>query len=190
VEGLGQRDELRQLRVDVQNAAANLDFVLVQYGSLLDPNQAYRLTNLSEEAKSALRSGDTAVLRQKWDEIGKAWAALPPDVLNCMVVRQAIVARLQPVDPPAAAMLLSEFDSIEAELRARLPSVVNRFNAFVDKAMAAIKKAEEILRPRVLCSQGHDVPPGERYCPVCKEDTFLLGAKPAVASSSGSLRSL
>jgi molecular chaperone DnaK (HSP70) len=165
-------------RAALENAVMSVEFVLVQYGWLIDPNQAYRLTNLVEDAKVMLRGADEETMQQKLDEIEKEWAALHPDVLNCMWLRQEI-GLLQTLEPVLASDLLRELEQLEAEYKMGRPSA-ERFTRFVEKVLSASANAKG---GRQTCPNGHETPKGKRYCPTCGADQLQLQVRPSSATS-------
>jgi molecular chaperone DnaK len=185
-DGLTRQDELQSLRTGLQNAVINVEFVLMQYGWLIDPNQAYRLTNLVEDAKASLNAEGAPALQVKLAEIEQAWAALPPDIHTYLWLRQEI-GRVQPVQPVIAANLFRELETLEADHKGgRL--LIDKFNACVEKVLAAAAKVPDGRRE--VCPNGHEVAAGKRHCPVCGADRLRLGVRPSVASNSDTLRSL
>ncbi len=163
------------LTTKAENLIAFTEFVLHRYSWVLDPNQSYKLTNVLEEARGALESGDPAALEEKVEALDKATDNLPESIRVFIALRGAIASRIAPGDPALGAQLMEELDDVEESFKARSYTAGPKFAALAEKITKAIS---EVKAPVGLtCSHGHGVPPGERYCPSCGEDTWVLGSK-------------
>jgi len=187
-EEAGQEEERDALRIKAENLIAYTEFVLQQYGWGLDPNQSYRLNNLVEETKSALASGKRTTLEEKVVALDQATDNLPDAIRVFLGVRGAIAARIRPVDPALAAALLADVDEVENAFRSRNPAAGQKLEALAAKVTEAIKKAKTPVAIR--CSRGHEVPPGERYCPEpgCNDDTWTLVSKASATTTTGEFK--
>lgn len=186
VEEAGRGEEKDLLRAKAENLIGYGEFLVHQYGWGLDPNYTYRLNMLLEEAKNALASGDSKALEQKVLALDKATDNIPDTIKVFLAIRGAIASRIRPVDPVLAGSLMEELDQVENSFKSRSPSAGPKFETFVQKVTAALQKA--VSPAGFKCSQGHVVPPGDRYCPNCHEDTWGIASKASGSATSGDFR--
>ena len=181
VEGMGVGDGPPDLKGKAANMIAFAEFVVHQYGWALDPNQAYRFNNLVEETRSALEKGDMAALEQRVAALEQVMNTLPDAIQTFITVRMAIFMQIRPADPVAASNLLKKLDDVEAAFKANSPDAGQKFVNLAEELQKVITHLPTPVHKQ--CSNGHMVPPGERCCPVCQEDTWLLGSKSSGAMS-------
>ena len=169
----------------LENVIGYMEFILHEYAWAIDPNQAYRLNNLLEEGKRALQSGTAKQKEEKTQAIIAQTERLPQVIQVFVGVKMAIRTRIHPNDPALAMNLEEELEEVEAAFKSRNRMAESKLTAFLAKLQKAIA---QIQPGGIKCHNGHPVPAGQRYCPVCKEDTWLVDAKGAATSSSGGFR--
>jgi molecular chaperone DnaK (HSP70) len=156
------------LQTQAQNLIGFAEFILHQYGWGLDPNYAYRLNNAVEETRNTLESGKMAALAKNVAALDQLTDNIPDVVKPFLAVRGAILSRIRPRDPVLAGKFLQELDSVEAAVKSNQVDSPQRFVQLAKRVGEAIGELPEGAK----CSRGHQVPPGERYCPVCHDDTW------------------
>lgn len=161
---------------DLREKATNLiryaEFVVSQYGWLItDPNQVYSLNRIVEAAKKALDANDPRNLQEQVKALDKATDAIPDAIKVFIGLKSAILSRIQPRDPRRAAGLLKELDEIENALKRQDFQAAGKLNGFIERIGQAIQDVEP---GGARCSNGHPTG-GKRFCPVCGEDTWLVG---------------
>jgi len=170
----------------LENVVGYLEFVLHEYAWAIDPNQAYRLNNLLEEGRRALEKGTPKQKEEKTQAIVAQTERLPQIIQVFVGVKMAIRARIQPSDPVLAMNLEDELEQVERAFKSRDRVAESKLAGFLAKLQ---KEIAQVQPGGMKCHNGHPVPAGQRYCPVCKEDTWLVDAKGAATSStSGFLR--
>jgi molecular chaperone DnaK (HSP70) len=169
----------------LENVIGYLEFILHEYAWAIDPNQAYRLNNLLEEAKRAMESGTAKQKEEKTQAIIAQTERLPQVIQVFVGVKMAIRTRIHPNDPALAMNLEEELEEVEGAFKSRNRMAESKLTAYVAKLQKAIA---EIQPGGMKCHNGHTVPAGQRYCSVCKEDTWLVDAKGAATSSSDKFR--
>jgi molecular chaperone DnaK (HSP70) len=148
-------------------------WMLQQYAWGLDPAWSQRTRHLMEAVKTAL-SEDRRRLQEAYDALDVATANLPERIELLVWLRQAIALRVRTADPGRGADLMRRLEAVENGLRTRQTGAEQDLETFVGEVGAAIRQ----VAPRGLrCSQDHAVPPGERNCPECGEDTWILDSK-------------
>lgn len=167
------------------NVIGYMEFILHEYAWAIDPNQAYRLNNLVEEAKRALESGTAKQKEEKAQAIVAQTERLPQIIQVFVGVKMAIRARIHPNDPAIAMNLEEELEEVENAFKSRNRMAESKLTAFLAKLQKEIAK---IQPAGMRCHNGHPVPAGQRNCPVCKEDTWLVDAKGAATSTTGGFR--
>jgi molecular chaperone DnaK len=165
------------LHANANNLVLYVEYILDEYGWALEPQQSYRLNLLVDEVKSALGLRDARAIEEKARELEGATDTLPEGLRILLGARGVIATRIQSVDPVLGRSLLLELDDVENAFRARNPAASNRLDAFLDKLTGVMTQVEKLQPGSKRCSQGHAVPSGERICPECKEDTWMLEAK-------------
>jgi len=169
----------------LDNLIRYMEFILHEYAWSIDPNLAYRLNNLLEESKRTLESGTAKQKEEKTQAISAQIERLPQVIQVFVGVKTAIRMRIHPSDPALAMNLEEELDEVEGAFKSRNRLAESKLTAFLAKMQKTIAK----IQPGGLkCHNGHPVPAGQRYCPVCKEDTWLPDAKGAATSSSDAFR--
>lgn len=180
----GQGDDLRQ---KAENLVGYAEFVIQQYGWVMtDPNQLYRLTRLIEETQEALHASDLRKLENKVEALDKATDDIPDPVKILMGMKGAILGRIQPIDPKLATRLLEEMDEIEKALKRQDYRAMGKLEGLAVRIVKAIQDAESKRPGKFRCSNGHEVSSGQRLCPVCGEDTWILGGRSPTAGSFSS----
>jgi molecular chaperone DnaK len=157
-------------RADLARLIGYTDHVLNGYDWAFPPRQLRMLEELLAAARAVRAEGDPEQMRSKTVELDRATDDLPELVQALMGIKGAIRARIAGHDPARARQLAMELEEIEKGLRSGSSSSV----AQLEELMLALEAEIDRLDPQLRCSLGHDVPDGERYCPVCREDTRLL----------------
>lgn len=183
---VGQLQEADAQRIMAENVIAFAEFVLYQYAWGLEAKQSYRLNTLLEETKNALTQNDPQAIEAKAKALETAVEALPEAVKVFITIRGVVAARVRPVDPALAQSLMDHLEEVENAFKARDPMAAQKFEALAKKVSEALATTEPAAG--LKCSRGHRVPPGERLCPTCKEDTWGLASKASGTSTSGEFR--
>ncbi|MGH8548421.1 MAG: Hsp70 family protein [Methylococcales bacterium] len=179
----GQEGDLEELENRADNLVAYGEFILHQYDwAMADRKQIYSLTKAIEETKDALKSGKTVIVEKTVKVLEDALDKLPETVQSLMAMKSAILARIQPSDPVLAANLMKELNEIEAGARKGDVRVMQKIGDFIAKLTQAIADMES-RRPstHIVCSNGHRVSSGQRHCPTCSEDTWMLKGQGATS---------
>ena len=169
----------------LENVLGYLDFILHEYAWAIDPNQAYRLNNASEEARKILESGTAKQKEEKAQSLIALIERLPQVIQLLVGVKMAIRSRIHPTDPALAMNLEDELQQVEEALRVHDRAAEAKLTAFMTKLQ---KVVTQIQPGGTKCHNGHPVPAGQRYCPMCKEDTWLVDSRNAATSSSAQFR--
>lgn len=188
VDEAGREVESEALRTNAENWINYVQFILHQYSWALDPNQAYRLTNLAEQTKTALEGGNPEVVNQSVNELVNAVNQLPDIIRFFLGLMGAIDSRIRPIDPALAATLYDELREVENAVKVGKPSASVEIEAINGKVEKTLKDLETRAQRPFLCSNGHKVSAGARICPQCGEDTYLLGARAAGTTGSSGIR--
>lgn len=172
---VGVGDTPEAIRRKGENLVRFTERVLEHYGWAFHPDQAAALRDLAARTQEALAEGDPAILARRVEQLDRATDQLPDVVTAFLAMRGAIRGRIHPYDPAAAVRLEEELVTVEERVRADDRSVVRRLAALVEAIAETMREIPQ-LAAGTQCSRGHHVPSGERYCPECHEDTWLLGA--------------
>jgi molecular chaperone DnaK (HSP70) len=111
------------------------NFLLEQYGWLLDPQQSYKIKGLVDELKDAMEKDDEQLGLKKWDELYKETDAIPEIVRLLMIIVNGIMRA-------HASNRLVEADKLRNLLR-EIEDAIKKNNADVvrtkiDEAMAIL----------------------------------------------------
>jgi len=164
------------LEEKAQGLIGYTEFVLREFSWAIGAEQAYELTSLVAKTRQALEAGDAQALQQAFTALDQATDRLPDAIRVLVGIRGAIMARIQPVEPERAAELQKMLAETEEAFQknpilGRLGLV--RLAASVAEALKEIES--KALRGVACPACGHDLPPGARFCPECKADTWMLG---------------
>jgi len=175
--------EKDKLREKAETLIGYAEFVIHQYSWALPPERTYRLTTVVEETKAALQKGHLPTLEAKVAELDRETDNVPDEVRMFLGIKGAIANRVRPADPALARNLLEEVEEAEDAFKTHNPAAPRMLIQVVEKVHRAMEQAVPIPGLGRKCSKGHDTH-GQRKCPVCGEDTWLVADKGA-ASSSG-----
>jgi hypothetical protein len=151
---------------------------------------------LVEETRSALHKGNQKALEEKVRTLDEATDRIPEAIRVFLALRAAINGRIHPVDPVLAMTLMEDLDDVETAFKSRNSAAPTKLNVLATKVGKAIEEISKRQPGGVRCQWGHSVPPGERYCPYrekpndppCGDDTWILGGKASVSSSTAGIR--
>jgi molecular chaperone DnaK (HSP70) len=154
-------------------------FVLGEYGwAFDDPNVVYRITRAVESAQEALARGNDAKLQEAVTVLDKATDDLPQAVQAFLALKGAILSQIQPVDRATAAELMAEVAEIEKGVKDGNMSVLLRLESVFKRVQEAIAEVETKRSGARRCAScGAEMGRGDRYCPKCRADSWLLGGK-------------
>lgn len=168
--GVGETAEAMRQRG--RNLIENSEFVVETYGWAFEAGQAEAVRGLVERTRSALSDDDQETLQRGMDELVDTLGRLPDTVTGLLAIRGVIGMRIQPYDPAAANRLGRELGEVEEALQREDEAVVPRLGALLEEISETMRGIPE-LAAGTPCSRGHPVPAGERWCPICREDTWL-----------------
>jgi hypothetical protein len=137
-----------------------------------------QLGRLAAAVLEALAKHDRRALEDAVRRLEDVVNRLPEVVRVFLGMENVLRGQLQPAEPALAASLLEELQQVEAQLRlgTNVQAAAGRLSALAQKIEEGLKKAA--ARPGAQgrqCSKGHPV--SGRICPVCGEDTMILGGE-------------
>ncbi len=131
-------------KVKANNLAGYSDFVLQQYGWLIQPDETYKLKNLTEELKDAVKENNKEKGEKKTEELNKQIDTLPKLVLDLVTITRAIGIAQQKGDVVNADKAREVLRDIEDALK---NNDVNTVKAKFDEIMPILKeifKSEDV----------------------------------------------
>jgi molecular chaperone DnaK len=153
------------------------EVVLQRFGWALDPNDAYKLTNLDTTVRNALEKGEGEALEEQTNALEEATNHLPEVIMMLLGLRNAIEGKIRPSDPRQADEMSGELEAIENEFKAhRSGPALARLTGLVGKVQEFLSKA----KPRgegEKCEGCGAVLLSQRKCPQCGRDTWVLAKK-------------
>ena len=176
------------LRQKTENLMAFAQFVLNRYAwAIGDVTKQYQLTQLIEETRQALDSGQEEVLAEKAAALQKATDNLPQVVKLFLNWFMAIQARIRPADPALATSLMEELEELEAAAKDNNPEVRSKITQFAAKladAMKAVGEGADTTKKPLECSNcGTIIPADAVKCPKCQLPRYV--PEIGIAKSSG-----
>jgi molecular chaperone DnaK (HSP70) len=130
----------------------------------IDPGALDGFARVVEQTRAVLEQGAPAA--SKFTELDRAWSALPENVRRFPMCRHAILTRIRPVDLAAAARLERDLEGMEQAFKGQNPRATDWWEGFTRRLNSELERAERERPAGVRCFNGHEVPPGHRYCPV------------------------
>ncbi len=167
-------DSTKALRDKAQSLIGFTRLVVGKYSWAFDEARSRRLRELADSTERAL-DGDATVLAERVATINSATDDLPEVVGMLLGLRQAIHTRIYPFQPATAARLEQDLGRLEVQFAAGDMSGLFALNVLVGQVSTALKEIPE-LSAGTPCSRGHVSPPGERRCPECGDDKWILMA--------------
>jgi hypothetical protein len=174
VAGMEVAASANALKARAENWANWADFVLQQYGWALNPNLGYSMNRMIQDLRALLIAGNAGKIEEKLTELQATVGSLPEVVRLFLGMRNSIAGDVRPADPARAAELLRRLEDAENMVRSKSPGAGNELNALAEEVSRAI---QDVGRAKArVCSKGHRLAPGERFCSECREDTWALDA--------------
>jgi molecular chaperone DnaK (HSP70) len=165
-----------QLRTKATNLFGFASFVLHTYGWMLSDGKRQRLESLLSDLRAAMDRDDDAQLTAVVDQLDRETDDLPDDMKMLLAVRGAIASRVRPFEPRTAEEFAERLEEVEAALqRGEMTAATTALEALLEDIMRTV---DELPVPpsAQVCPNGHPNPSGERFCPVCGDDTLVLKA--------------
>ena len=157
------------------------EFILHEYNWALNPQQAYNLSKLVEEAKKALSEGSPNAeqkLGQLRDSINNM-----PDVIHALLWLKDEIPRLQTENPVLAKELMGEVQEVEGMLKRDPRSGQKLLLQLCEKVKDATDGLGKIKCP--ACKKEYES--NKKKCPYCGDDRELLERfRGGLSGSSGS----
>jgi len=179
-------DEEEKLRLQAENLIRFTQFIVAEYSWALGTDQAYRFNNLIAEMQQAIDSGDRKAIAEKVSEFDQATNSLPEILTVILGIRAAINNRVRSIDPARAANLLADVEKLEETFKAGdhagANGLLNKLCVEVEKA---IREADRARPSGAKCDRCGAELLGNRHCPKCGADSWVLHDK-ASSSSTGS----
>lgn len=123
------------------------DFIVEEYGYLLDPQKTYKLKKLVEELKSASAKDNQKLAEEKTEEIDKELDTIPGIVKNLMTIIDAIITAQNKGDVIRSDKLKSMRSEIESALKRNDSNTVNRvFNEVIPIVKEIFESAGEDMK--------------------------------------------
>ena len=188
-EKLSRREKPDPLRQKAESLMGYAQFVLNRYDwAFGDVAKQYQLTQLIEETREALESGDKTRLEEKVKALDRATDNLPQAARLFVNMFMSIQSRIRPVDPVQAANLMDELDEVEAAAKANSPQLQNKIAQFAAKLAVAIDQVggadPELAKKPMECSNcGAKIPADAVKCPKCGLPRGILDTGAAKSSS-------
>jgi hypothetical protein len=155
-------DELTASRGE--NLLNYADFVIAQYSWLLDAEQTYRLNELKNGARTAIRERSPLV-EQKLDDLEFELNRLPESIGVLLGISGYIISQIQPFEPATSAALLQELRQIESAFKAADQRAQVMLDALAQKVVAEQQRIELGRGRKPTCPTCHvEVEKGARYC--------------------------
>jgi len=177
IAAVDQQEQSSGAEAQAQQLIGFTEFLIQEYSWALQSSQVMRLTKLVEETRKAMEAGNAEELARKTRELDMATDTLPPVVAAILSLRHAINGRLGPLDPGNAGQLMGELDDIESKLKSGDIAAAKRLEDLNRRVSAAIKQAEASAPKPPVCAVCGTLLQGQRYCPACNADSWLLGDK-------------
>ncbi|MFA5252950.1 MAG: zinc ribbon domain-containing protein, partial [Phycisphaerae bacterium] len=157
------------------------EFILHEYNWALNPQQAYNLSKLIEDAKKALSEGSSNS-EQKLDQLRDSINKLP-DVIHALLWLKGEIARLQIENPVLAKELMNEVQEVEEMLKRMDPQSASKLLRLCEKVRGVTDGLGKIKCP----SCGKEYESNRKKCPSCGDDRELLERfRGGLGGSSGS----
>jgi molecular chaperone DnaK len=162
------------------------EYIIRNYGWLIDPLDIYRLNSLIGDLKNAIKKGDKRLIRVKADaleneifkllEMRNQFGESVPTPLGIFLsMHAAIMFIIHPVDPAEAINLREELSDIELAFKNKQYYATKMLDAFLEKLTESVKRAQLIRPESTVCHMcGHTNPLGIRHCEKCKADLWLV----------------
>jgi hypothetical protein len=122
-------------------------------------------------------------LNETVDLLEEAINKIPESVQGLMGMKGAILSRIQPFDPGQASRLLEEMAEIESGMKRGDVLAIAKIESFIVKLTTAIEEIEKKRPDSQLTCCEHKISSGQRYCPNCHEDTWMLGGRSSTKGS-------
>jgi len=178
-------DEEEKLRLQAENLIRFTQFIVAEYSWALGTDQAYRFNNLIAEMQQAIDSGDRKAIAEKVSEFDQATNSLPEILTVILGIRAAINNRVRSIDPARAANLLADVEKLEETFKAGdhagANGLLNKLCVEVEKAT---READRARPSGAKCDRCGAELLGNRHCPKCGADSWVLHDKASSSSSS------
>lgn len=170
----------------VENILRYLEFVLREYQWALNPEDSYRLANLTTKGGGMLNKGCSEAELLELQRVLENEAERLPELVRALIgMKGALFERIQPHRPKEAAEMMKELADIEGEFKAgRGNSAGMRLNQLVEKMVELIRKIGETSKDADKCGECGAELHGQRLCPKCGADSWLPTKKSKGTSSS------
>jgi hypothetical protein len=173
-------------RASRESLLAYCDSIIERY-HWVDPKAIASFAHAVQHTRWLLHRRGGTDLTPRLHELEQAWTALPESVLRFLNCRRVILTRIRPVDLATAALLERDLDGLEQAFKGGNPRAADWWTGFMKRLNQALDRAEKERPSAIRCFNGHDVLPGNRYCPAagCGVDGTGLMHKDGDVSRAG-----
>jgi len=159
-----------------RNAIGFLNFVVQQYGSVLDGQLVYDVKRRIAEAGRACDEKRLEALPDLVAGLQAAFDGMPDTVKLGLGLRNAVLSRIRPYDPSRAQRLVDELQAIEKGAAGKPPMMaILELGTFAQKVEAAVKELPQAAA--MGCPACGTPLRGARVCTNCGEDSWLPRAR-------------